>query len=154
MNNEREIPDHSDGFGEDGRIVVVKKFFFESQAHLYAARLKEAGIPNFISNANMMTALPLIEGGGIGLHVREADLPDAARIIARLDYQAQNPDPAGESFHDAGHDEIAFQKALAEGNQTHARRIAFWLVAAIILLLILRAFLRAAGLVENRLDAF
>ncbi|MCB0552672.1 MAG: DUF2007 domain-containing protein [Phaeodactylibacter sp.] len=154
MSSEQEILDHFEEFEENTRIVVVRKFFFESQASLYSARLKEAGIPNFISNANMMTALPLIEGGGIGLHIREQDLEEASRIVAQLDYQDQNPSPDEDSFHDADYDEIEFQKAMAEGDHTNTGKVIFWIVVGIVLLLILRAYLRAAGMVENGMDAF
>ncbi|MCB0570695.1 MAG: DUF2007 domain-containing protein [Phaeodactylibacter sp.] len=145
MSSEQEILDHFGEFEEDTRIVVAKKFFFESQARLYSARLTEAGIRNFISNANMMTALPLIEGGGIGLHVREEDLPEATRIIAELDYQDQNPTPEEGSFYDASHDDIEFQKALAEGDKTHFGRVIFWIVLILILLFILRSLIHTAG---------
>ena len=94
---DQQILDYFEGFEENTRIVPLKYFFFESEAHLYAARLKEAGIPCFISNANIMTVLPLGGGGGIGLHIREADLPEASRIAARLDYQKNHDTP--ELFH-------------------------------------------------------
>ncbi|MCB0561661.1 MAG: DUF2007 domain-containing protein [Lewinellaceae bacterium] len=151
---DQQILDYFEGFEENTRIVPLKYFFFESEAHLYAARLKEAGIPCFISNANIMTVLPLGGGGGIGLHIREADLPEASRIAARLDYQKNHDNPDA-SFHDASHDDIEYQRALnAPPMQVGASPAWYWLVVGIILLVILRAFLRAAGVVESWRDFF
>ncbi|MCB0547304.1 MAG: DUF2007 domain-containing protein [Phaeodactylibacter sp.] len=151
---DQQILDYFGDFEEGTRIVPLKYFFFESEARLYAARLKEAGIPCFISNANIMTALPLGGGGGIGLHIREADLADATRIVTLLDLQEENGGQ-DDTFHDADYDDIEYQRALNEPPMAikpgHAW---YWLVIGIVLLVILRAFLRAAGVVESWRDFF
>ncbi|MCB0587620.1 MAG: DUF2007 domain-containing protein [Phaeodactylibacter sp.] len=151
---DQEILDYFGEFEENTRIVPLKYFFFESEARLYAARLKEAGIPCFISNANIMSVLPLGGGGGIGLHIREADLAEASRIAAYLDHQKENTSRET-SFHDADHDDIEYQRALNEPPMAFSSRQAwYWLIIGIALLVILRAFLRAAGVVENWRDFF
>lgn len=151
---DQQILDYFGEFEENTRIVPLKYFFFESEARLYAARLKEAGIPCFISNANIMSVLPLGGGGGISLHIREADLPVASRIVARLDYQKENGSQ-NDTFHDADHDDIEYQRALHEPPLAiRASQAWYWLVIGIILLVILRAFLRAAGVVESWRDFF
>ncbi len=151
---DQQIPGHLGDFEENTRIIPLKYFFFESEARLYGARLREAGIPCFISNANIMTALPLGGGGGIGLHIREADLEEASQIVARLDYLEENG--SGEdSFHNADHDDIEYQRALNEPPMAIKTGQAwYWLVIGIAFLVILRAFLRAAGAVESWRDFF
>ena len=140
-------------FEDDTRIIVVKHFFEESEARLYAARLKEASIPSFISNANIMTALPLGGGGGIGLNVREKDAPQAQRIITQLDLRRQQE--LDENYREVDEEEIAYLKSLHE-RQGGKRKwnIVLWLVVLFALLLVLRAFLRAAGVVESWWDYF
>ena len=151
---EERILDYFGEFDERSRIVAAKYFFMESEAYLYAARLREAGIPHFISNGNVMTALPLGGGGGIGLHVRDTDLPEASRIIARLDYQKRKAPEEG-TFHDADEEEIAYLRAVyGEKSNSQSGKFIVWLIAGIVLLLILRAFLRAAGIVESWWDYF
>ena len=44
-----------DGTSPDDNIIAIKYFFFESNARLYAARLKDEGIPSFVSNAHSIT---------------------------------------------------------------------------------------------------
>jgi len=124
-----------------GKIIAVKYFYFESQALLYAARLKEHGIQSFISNANTITAFPL-GNGGIGLHIREIDQDKSMNIIKELDYNDLNG-PQNVSFHDADLEDIAYEKALT--NQKNDYLIFLFLI--IISLLIFRAFLRANGFI-------
>ena len=127
-----------------GKIIAIKYFYFESQATLYAARLKEFGIKSFISNTNTITAFPL-GNGGIGLHIREIDKDHALKIIQELDHNNVN-EPHHLSFHDADHEDIAYQKNLVEQKVRKNDPILI-LVAIILALLLLRAFLRAAGIV-------
>lgn len=152
---EERILDHFGEFEQGSRIVAAKHFFLESEAYLYAARLREAGIPHYISNANVMTVIPLGGGGGIGLHVRENDLAEASRIIARLDFQkSRQPE---EDYRNADEDEIEYLRNL-HGESLEAQNkwgnAIYWGIIVVILLLIVRAFLRAAGLVESWRDYF
>jgi len=135
---ENEILDYFGDFDREAKVVPVKYFYFESEARLYAARLRTEGIPCFISNAHTITALPL-GSGGIGLHVKEVDLAEASAIVARMDYQnnhAQEP----MNFADADHDDIAFEQA-----KNTRPDYWYWLIIGIVVLLILRAFMRAIG---------
>ena len=144
------ILDHFEGFDADSRIVTLRYFGQPTQAHLYAARLREAGITCFVSNVNTMTALP-IGDGGIGLQVKETDAAAATRLITRLDLQLRKA-PEEYSFHDADLDDIEFQRRLTEGRKPHD--CLYLLILFIVLLIILRAFLRAAGLVDTWWDHF
>jgi hypothetical protein len=149
---DEQVLDYFGEFEESSRIVAVKHFFLESEAHLYAARLREAGIPHYISNANIMTAIPLGGGGGIGLNVRESDLAEASRIVARLDYQKARHSKE-ENYHDADEEDIEYLRTLNSHSSAWGNYI-YWGIIAVVLLLILRAFLRAAGVVESWWDYF
>ncbi len=124
-----------------GKIIAVKYFYFESQALVYAARLKEHGIQNFISNANTITAFPM-GNGGIGLHIREIDQDKSMHIIKELDSNDLNG-PQNISFHDADLEDIAYEKSLS--NKKNDSFIFLFLI--IISLLVFRAFLRANGFI-------
>jgi len=151
MNEHDGLLDYFGEFDPDTRIVVVKHCYQETVAHLYAARLKAAGIPCFISNANTITALPL-GAGGIGLHIRERDLQEALAVITRLDRQLEQA-PQEQSFHEADLDEIRYQESLHRKQwRTSDHLIALVLLLA--LLIVMRAFLRAGGWVESWRDFF
>lgn len=150
---EERILDYFGEFEEGSRIVAVKHFFRESEAYLYAARLREAGIPHYVSNANIMTALPLGGGGDIGLHVRAQDLEEATRIIARLDFQKQRASEA--DFRDADLDDIEYQRQLSETSAAgRLHPYWYWALVLIALLVALRAYLRASGAVNRWWDYF
>ncbi len=68
----------------EGDIVVVKYFYQESEAELYAIRLRTAGIQTFVANGASQSMLPL-GAGWISLHVRQEDLPAALEIVAEMD---------------------------------------------------------------------
>ena len=128
----------SKGFDSDSKIVIVRNFFTESEANIYVARLKEAGIPSFVSNAHTGTMLPM-GGGSISLHVREKDLNEAAAIIREMEYMNQHPEE--ESFHDADYDDIMYQKRLAQlehGKVTD--KYLFFAIIIIIAILIVSIF--------------
>ncbi len=101
--------DFEDEFDQNTKIVTVKYFYFESEARLFAAGLKDAGIKCFVSNTNTITAFPL-GGGGIGLHVKEEDLKLATAIVQKMEKNKNTvPD---EDFRNADLEEIAYQKSL------------------------------------------
>lgn len=135
-----------DGFDKKTRILVLKQFFFESEAHIYAARLREEGIRCEISSATIQTILP-VEQAGIKLLVRESDLEEATKIIALMDMQKEMV-PEG-PFHDIDKDEIKYMQEVEKGN-----RNLLWIVLFILAILVLRAFLRAAGLIDSSWDFF
>ena len=152
MDNEK--PNTEPPFEEGVQIIVIKHFFAESQARLYAAHLKDAGIPSFISNANIMATLPLGGGGGIPLHIKASDAVAAQRVISRLDFQAEK-ELEEQNFHDATKEDILYLQAVHEEQNGNSKKgLWFWLVLTVVLLLILRAYLRAAGIVESWWDFF
>ncbi len=146
---EDRILDHFGEFDNEVKVVAVKYFFLASEAYLYAARLKEAGIAHFLTNANTVTTLPLADQS-IGLYVRETDLAAATAVIARMDFQKTRPAPE-QSFRDADHEDIEYQRAL------HSRSQVDWLflfILTLIGLVILRMLLRASGIFSGWGDAF
>ena len=146
-----EILDYFEEEGKPVKVVIVKYFFLESIARLYSARLREAGVPSFIGNANAITAFPL-GGGGITLHVREKDLPVAKKIVDELDLQAKTP--VEEDFRDASQEDIDFQRTLqAEQDPSRSYPLLITFFVFIIIVIILRAIARATGWVPN-FDSF
>lgn len=101
-----------DSFDEDSNIklVNIKSFYWESKAYLYSARLKEVGIPSFISNSNISSVLH-VGIDGITLKVRETDVEAAMEIIQEMDAAQKDEN---ESFHDADHEDIAYEKEVSE----------------------------------------
>ena len=139
---ENEILDYfADNEYYKGRIVAIKYFYFESQARLYAARLREVGIRCFVSNANTITAFPLGDGG-IGLHIREKDSEEAAHIIRQMD--KNNLQDGNEfSYRDADEDDIQYFINVSKKSNKIDR--AYITIVVILLLVILSSFLRAMG---------
>ena len=139
---ENEILDYfADNEYYKGRIIAIKHFYVESQARLYAARLREAGIRCFVSNVNTITAFPLGDGG-IGLHIREKDSEEAIQIIRQMDYNNLQ-DRNDFSFHDADEDDIQYFINISKKNNKVDR--AYITIVLILLLVILSSVLRATG---------
>ena len=137
---ENEILDYfADNEYYKGRIIAIKYFYFESQASLYAARLREADIRCFVSNVNTITAFPMGDGG-IGLHIREKDSEEAIQIIRQLD-KNNLEDGTDFSFRDADEDDIQYFINVNEKSNKIDR--AFITIVIILLLVILSSFLIA-----------
>ena len=152
---EDEILDYFEQeFDKDTRIIAVKYFYFEPEARLYAARLKEVGIPSFISNTNVSTALALGEGG-IGLHIKEKDLIEASKLIAKLDADKKKDWETTDSYKEVDLEEIRYLQAVTAAEKSRAHTLYIG-VGIIIMLLILRALIRARGVgfLEVWRDAF
>ena len=136
-----------DYFGEGeyykGEIIAIRYFHLESQATLYAARLRDNRIKCFISNTNSITTFPLANAG-IGLHIREMDLGQSLKIIREMD----NNDRNGQqyiSFHDADQEDIAYERALYEQEN---KKMPFAILFLIIFsLIIFKAFMRVDSVV-------
>jgi hypothetical protein len=142
-------PDDFEGFDQKTRILVLKQFFFESEAHIYAARLREAGIRCEIASATIQTMLP-VEQAGIKLLIRESDLEEATQIVAVMDRQKEMV-PEG-PFHDIDKEEIVYLQEVEKDKK--GNRNLLWIALFILVILILRAFLRGAGLIDSRWDFF
>lgn len=65
----------------NARTAVVGYFYFDFEAQVAAARLRDAGIPCYVSNAISATQLPSASPS-IGVHVLEADLARAKAVLA------------------------------------------------------------------------
>ena len=113
---------------DDTQLVAIKFFAFDTEAQLYAARLREAGIPFFLSNSHTLTALPLV-GSGIGLHVREEDAHEAIAVITRVEYEVRGEEQ-NFCFHDADQGEIAYEKSLWQPSSVKT----WWLALVVILM--------------------
>ena len=127
-------------FRENVKVVILRRFIYSARANIYSARLKEHGIPCFISNINTSTLIPFGEGG-ILLHVRENDLEAAHALLEELDKLEKTPPDI--DYRDADLQDIAYEKAVFERDQRikQASGNIFWiiLVAVIFLALIYSA---------------
>lgn len=147
----KDILDYSDGFGRDEKVIILKYFAFESQAHIYAARLKEEGVPCFISNSHVGTVLPLGGTANVALHVKVPDVERAKRLIAEMDYQQHTGE--GQDFREATLEDIEYERKL---NKEQDYKFWWWVaaIALVTLLLILRTYARGAGFVFRGWDTF
>lgn len=134
--NEDDILDYQDYFGEGEQVVLIRYFAFATQAHLAAARLREEGIPCFVSNATIGNVLPLGGSMNVSLHVRSSDTEAANELLLEMDQQAK----AEQDFRDADEEDIAFERSLHESKGIGW----WWLVVLIIVFLLLRSYLRGA----------
>ncbi len=132
-------------------IIIVKKTFAESQAMIYQARLKEAGIPCFVSNQNMNTVFPTI-GGGISIHIHKEYEEQAIEIIKHVDSLAVE-DNSVFTHHDATKEDIDYEKKLKEGYYSR-KAIWPWIATALIALILMRFIAKAMGLLPDYLDPF
>ncbi len=146
-----DILDYSGQFGQEDKVIIIKYFAFESQAHIYAARLKEEGIPCFVSNTHVGTALPLGGSANVALHVKTHDAEVAQVLLDQMDYQQRTGE--GQDFREATLEDIEYEKSL--GTRRDAK-FWWWVVGItfITILLILRVYLRAAGVVFSDWDLF
>lgn len=146
MNTHNELLDYFSPEGDaNEKIITVKYFYFEAPARLYAARLRQQGIQSFITNVNTITAFPLGDGG-IGLHIRERDCESALPLINELDKNSKTR-PSHISFHDADHEDIAFEKSLSEQENKNDTLLLFFLI--FLGLILIRAFMRSSGVLLN-----
>lgn len=132
--------DYFGEFEEGIEVIAIRYFSTISEASLYEAHLRDAGIRCFISNANSVTMLPL-EQPGIGLHIRSDDREPALEILQEVDRQLR--ETPVESYHDIDEDEIEYLRSVQEGDQ--GSNALLWLVMLIIGMLVFRALARAAG---------
>lgn len=99
-------------FEDDVKVIVLKRFVHETEAHIAAAALENVGIKTFVSNSIMSTMVPMAEGGFI-LHIKEDDRAAAIEILTLQ----ENQDPLEESFHDATLGDIEYEKSKYLSNQ-------------------------------------
>lgn len=146
MQEENTTDNFNEGFDNSTRIVTIKYFSFESEARIYAARLDEAGIKSFISNANTSTVIHLGQSS-IGLHVKEEEAEQATLIIRKLDYKGAQPSLKEASFHDADEEDIAFERSLNQKNTINP-------IIGIIVIIMVLIMLIAALISTNTIKQF
>ena len=112
--------------------MIVKKVASESQALIYKAHLEEADIPCFLSNNNSHTVLPMFSSG-VCMHVHESNTEEALRIMAAVDKMSQEETVF--THHDATHEDINYEKEIAEG-KFNAKPIFKLIIGLLILSLI------------------
>ena len=135
MDDILDYPEEFEGpFDAHAGLVAIKWFFLEAEARVYAARLREAGIYSFVSNANTTTMLPF-GGGGIGLHVKVSDRSEAHNIIRELD-KFNEQERVEESYHDYDEEDIAYLREVEAHNTRKTGPLAIIVVLIVLFSLI------------------
>ncbi|MDX1408922.1 MAG: DUF2007 domain-containing protein, partial [Saprospiraceae bacterium] len=138
-NPESMVGQHT--FRDDVRVVILRRFIHEAQANIYAARLHEAGIDTFISNANTGGMLPFIPGGFV-MHVDETDLEEAQQILREMDDNLKVQ--SNLDYRNADLEDIEYEKAVYLSEQKMERRegkyMAFFIIVLVVILSALYAF--------------
>jgi len=129
-------------FSEGIKIVIVKRFYNETLAHLYRSKLKNHGIDSFISNATTSTLIPFGDGG-FTLHIKHTDIEAAKELIRDFDKALKYT--SDQDFRDADHDDILYEKEVWE-YENNLRRSSFsksiiYLVVLILMMLAISYFL-------------
>ncbi len=138
---DRPVP--TDPCPAEDRMVAARYFAREPEARVYAARLKALGIRCYLTNTYALTALPLA-GSGIGLHVCEADLPDALHVFRQMERESQKA-LLEQSFHDADLEDIEYQRALHRHRLSLTDKLLLSLVVLLILAFLARPVLTGLG---------
>jgi len=123
------------------QLMLVKQFYLESEAAIYAARLRESGIDAILQNDTAYVMLPVGEKG-IRLFVPFTDVELASELISEMDRNSLQP--VEESFHDADLEDILYQKALHEG--AVSPRMMYVAVIMSVILIIYVCYLSSAGM--------
>lgn len=126
--------------------MLVKQFYLESEAAIYAARLRESGIDAILQNDTAYVMLPVGEKG-IRLFVPFTDVALASDLISEMDHNKMQP--VEESFHDADLDDILYQKSLHEGAVSSKMMYIAIVMSAILILYVCYLSGTGAGLFHN-----
>lgn len=121
-------------------LVLLKQFYLESEAAIYAARLREEGIEVVLQNDTIYAMLPVGEKG-IRLFVPQADAAYALQLIRQMDENKVKP--LEESFHDADLEDILYQKQLHEGQVS--KHMMYVALAMSVVLVIYVCYLSSGG---------
>jgi hypothetical protein len=132
--------DENPGLMEDMSIVIAWRFYNESVASLYQAKLADANIQSFLSNQHTSNLIPFGDGG-ILLHVKKLDLERSVEIIKATHADFLNR-PKGE-FYDADLGDIEYEKSVLsqEERLTNANKISFKSTLILVVLGLILAFL-------------
>lgn len=132
-------------FRENIKLIIVRRFFNEAKANIYAAYLRGEGVNCFISNTTTGTLLPFVNGGFL-LHIAERDLDETNDLLDRLDKKAS--ERIEQDYHDADLADIAYEKAISDYDNRLAkgggRYIAMVLIVLALLLGAIFAYVRGS----------
>jgi len=121
-------------------LVLLKQFYLESEASIYTARLRDAGISALLQNDTAYVMLPVGEKG-IRLFVPVSDVEFAMDIVREMDENKSQP--LEESFHDADLDDILYQKSLHQGQVSG--RMMYVAIAMSVVLVLYVCYLSSQG---------
>jgi hypothetical protein len=131
-------------------FLKVAYFADERTAAIYQARLEEAGIPSFLSNANANVMLPHL-GGGVGVHINKQHLELSKEIYDKIQ-ELQYSDQSVFTHHDATHEDIQYEKEL---NSKDQRWNTLSKIAVVLLFLVLLRYIaKSKGLLPQFFEPF
>jgi len=131
--------------------ITIGSFYFETKAMLTAAKLEDAGIPTFVANTLSTVSIPM-SSGGIKLKVPEGKVAEAMALLKDFQEEAI---AAGENedFRDATKEDILYQKKVTESKSKPLEWV-LWIVGGVIIVILLRAYVRGQGIFPIGWDPF
>lgn len=124
-------------------------FHDDRMAALFQARLEEAGIPSFVSNAHANSLLPQL-GGGVGIHIHKENLELGKEVLSKFQ-ELQATDQSVFTHHEATHADIEYEKQINSPKNWSK----FSIVATILLLLVLLRYLaKSQGILPQIFEPF
>jgi len=130
-------------------FLRIAYFHDERMAALFQARLEEANIPSFVSNAHANSLLPHL-GGGIGIHIHKENL-ELSQVILTKFQELHATDQSVFTHHEATHADIEYEKSM---NSTTGWS-KFSILATILLFLVLLRYLaKSNGLLPQFFEPF
>jgi len=122
------------------QLVLVKHFYSEAEASIYAARLRDVGVDAVLQNDTAYVMLPVGEKG-IRLFVPSSEVVIANDLILEMDINKTQP--VEESFHDADLEDILYQKSLHDG--TVSSKMMYVAIGMSIILVLYVCYLSSSG---------
>lgn len=132
-------------------FIKLAYFVDDRNAALFQARLEEAGIPSFVSNAHANSLIPQL-GGGVGIHINKKDLELGKEVLTKFQ-EMQNNDESVFTHHDATHEDIAYEKEINKP-QSFFRKWSVPIVILLIVVVLLRYVAKSQGLLPQFFEPF
>ncbi len=120
----------------------IRKYYHEREAVLFAARLRDLGVPALISNHHVANPLPLTNPN-YEIRVPRDLSGKALDLLASLEAEVDNFQPEEQEFHDISKEEIYYLKKVNYMGIT-PMRVVILLMVLLLISLIIRAIVNGA----------
>lgn len=114
-------------------MITIRKFVSLQKAELFAAALRDRGIPAMINHTHLNSMLPI---GEISLNIPESAELEARQIIEEMEFNELHE--VEEDFREADIDDIIYQKEL---NSRDKGRINLAVLVVLILIICLLLYI-------------